>query len=130
LLEPGDSRRQDAAGYLPRLNFADPMNPQWIGQEAVAFPDNWNIGLSFFHNVFAREHNLFVNAFRRETENNPHADSGLRRPDQPDRTIPSKDVSADELFEVARLVVAARLPKSIRSNGPHSCCTTSRFTSR
>jgi hypothetical protein len=111
LLEPGDSRRQEAAGYLPRLNSADPMNPQWIGQEAVAFPDNWNIGLSFFHNVFAREHNLFVNAFRRETENNPHADSGLRRPDQPDRTIPNKDVSADELFEVARLVVAAEIAK-------------------
>ena len=52
-------------GYLPLLQKSDPQNPQWAGQEAVAFPDNWNIGLSFFHNVFAREHNLFVEEFRR-----------------------------------------------------------------
>jgi hypothetical protein len=111
LLEPSDRRGQEAAGYLPILNSADPMNPQWIGQEAVAFPDNWNIGLSFFHNVFAREHNLFVDAFRRQTGNNPDADSGLRRPEQPDRAIRNNDVSADELFEVARLVVAAEIAK-------------------
>ena len=40
-------------------------NPQWAGQEATAFPDNWTIGMSFYHNVFAREHNLFVDAFPR-----------------------------------------------------------------
>ena len=52
-------------GYLPLLQTSDYTNPQWPGQESVAFPDNWNIGLSFFHNVFAREHNLFVDAFRK-----------------------------------------------------------------
>jgi hypothetical protein len=31
-----------------------------VGQEATAFPDNWSIGLSLFHTVFAREHNIFV----------------------------------------------------------------------
>jgi hypothetical protein len=51
-------------GYLPLLQPSDPMNPQWSGQEATAFPDNWTIGLSFYHNVFAREHNLFVETFR------------------------------------------------------------------
>ena len=51
-------------GYLPVLQTPDPNNPQWSGQETVAFPDNWNIGLSFFHNVFAREHNRFVEEFR------------------------------------------------------------------
>jgi Animal haem peroxidase len=111
LLEPADMQGQEAAVYLPRLDSADPMNPQWIGQEAVAFPDNWNIGLSFFHNVFAREHNLFVEAFRLEVKNNPDADSGLRRPEHPDRTISNKEVTTDELFEVARLVVAAEIAK-------------------
>ncbi|HET7392471.1 MAG TPA: peroxidase family protein, partial [Candidatus Binatia bacterium] len=111
LLERADTPGHEAAVYLPRLNSADPMNPQWIGQEAVAFPDNWNIGLSFFHNVFAREHNLFVDAFRFEAKNNPVADSGLRRPEQPNKVISNRDVSADELFEVARLVVAAEIAK-------------------
>jgi hypothetical protein len=87
------------------------MNPQWIGQEAVAFPDNWNIGLSFYHNVFAREHNLFVDAFRFEARNNPDADSGLRRPEHPDQVISNNEVTAGELFEVARLVVAAEIAK-------------------
>lgn len=111
LFETGNPRGQESAGYLPILNSADPINPQWIGQEAVAFPDNWNIGLSFFHNVFAREHNLFVDAFRRETRTRPEADSGLRRPDQPDRAIAHKDITAGELFEVARLVIAAEIAK-------------------
>ena len=111
LLEPSLTPGQEAAVSLPRLNSADPMNPQWIGQEAVAFPDNWNIGLSFFHNAFAREHNLFVDAFRFEAKNNPDADSGLRRPEQPDKVISNKEVTADELFEVARLVIAAEIAK-------------------
>ena len=111
LIERADTPGHEAAVYLPRLNSADPMNPQWIGQEAVAFPDNWNIGLSFFHNVFAREHNLFVDAFRFEAKNNPEADSGLRRPEQPNKVISNKAVSASELFEVARLVVAAEIAK-------------------
>ena len=64
LLEIVPERRQERMGYLPMLRPPDPMNPQWAGQEGVAFPDNWNIGLSFFHNLFAREHNLFVDNFR------------------------------------------------------------------
>jgi hypothetical protein len=95
-------------GYLPLLQPGDPMNPAWAGQEATAFPDNWNAGLSFFHNVFAREHNAFVDAFRKQ---DPEADSGLRNPSRPDRVIRNKDVTADELFEVGRLVVAAEIAK-------------------
>jgi hypothetical protein len=111
LLEPGATAERADTLYLPILHSADPMNPQWIGQEAVAFPDNWNIGLSFFHNVFAREHNLFVDAFRLATTRNPDADSGLRRPEQPDKVVSNKEVTADELFEVARLVIAAEIAK-------------------
>ena len=33
---PGASER---LGYLPVLEASDPMNPQWAGQEATAFPD-------------------------------------------------------------------------------------------
>ena len=98
-------------GYLPLLEASDPMNPQWVGQEAVGFPDNWTIGMSFYHTVFAREHNLFVDAFRAQAAATPDADSGLRNPARPDQVIRYRDVTADELFEAARLVVAAEIAK-------------------
>jgi hypothetical protein len=101
----------DAQGYLPLLQASDPMHPAWAGQEAAGFPDNWSIGMSFYHNVFAREHNLFVAAFRRQAAATPDADSGLRNPASPDRVIRYRDVTGDELFEVARLVVAAEIAK-------------------
>jgi hypothetical protein len=109
LLEPmaGSSDR----GYLPLLQPGDPIQPQWSGQESVAFPDNWSIGLSFLHNLFAREHNSFVAEFRQESARKPNADSGLRDPSNAKRVICNKDVTPDELFEVARLVVAAEIAK-------------------
>ncbi len=108
LLEPAGS---GAEKYLPVLQSSDPMNPQWSGQEAVAFPDNWSIGLSFFHNVFAREHNLFVEAFRKQAAATPEADCGLRDPDRPSAIIRYRDVTSDELFEIGRLVIAAEIAK-------------------
>jgi hypothetical protein len=109
LLEPVNGA--PGAGYLPVFQAGDPIQPQWSGQEAAAFPDNWSIGLSFYHNLFAREHNSFVDEFRKEAEKNPNGDSGLRNPADPKREIHNKDVTADELFEVARLVVAAEIAK-------------------
>jgi hypothetical protein len=110
-LEPVNTEPQDLTGYLPVLQPEDPINPQWSGQESVAFPDNWNIGLSFFHNVFAREHNIFVDKFREWAKTAPENDSGLRNPERPHQAIKYKDVSDEELFEVARLVVAAEIAK-------------------
>jgi hypothetical protein len=98
-------------GYLPVFDVEDPINPEWRGQEATAFPDNWSIGMSFYHNVFAREHNAFVREFRKQTILTPDADSGLRNPAVPDSVIRYKDVTPNELFEVARLVVAAEIAK-------------------
>jgi Animal haem peroxidase len=98
-------------GYLPVLQPGDPFQPQWAGQESVAFPDNWSVGLSFFHNLFAREHNSFVDEFRRQAAQTPNADSGLRNPSDPNQVIAYKDVSSDELFNVARLVVVAEIAK-------------------
>jgi hypothetical protein len=111
LLESPDGISPARLGYLPSLRPSDPQNDQWVGQEAVAFPDNWNIGLSFFHNVFAREHNLFVDEFRRQAATQPEADSGLRNPTDALRIIRNRDITDDELFEIARLVVAAELAK-------------------
>ena len=101
----------EALGQLPVFAPGDPINPQWTGQSAVAFPDNWTIGIDFYHTVFAREHNAFVDAFRRQTRATPDADSGLRNPVRPDDVIRYRDVTADELFEVARLVIAAEIAK-------------------
>jgi hypothetical protein len=109
LLEP--STTAPGLAYLPAFLASDPIQPQWTGQEAAAFPDNWSIGLSFYHNLFAREHNAFVDEFRRETALHPMADSGLRNPSDPKRVITNRDVTADELFEVARLVIAAEIAK-------------------
>ena len=107
----GERAKPGEGGYLPLLDGTDPMNPQWSGQEATAFPDNWSVGMSFYHNLFAREHNAFVDAFRKQAARTPDADSGLRNPAYPDAAIRYRDVSADELFEVARLVVAAEIAK-------------------
>ena len=77
-------------GYLPvfgpvclenATSQCDAIRPEWAGQESVAFPDNWSIGLSFLHNLFVREHNIVVDAFRKMAGENPSRDSGLRNPD-------------------------------------------------
>jgi hypothetical protein len=107
-------------GYLPVFNSCeqaiegcvpDPINPAWKGQEAAAFADNWTVGLSFYHNLFVREHNLFVDAFRAQAAATPLADSGLRNPAQPEQMIVYRKVRDEELFQVARLVVAAEIAK-------------------
>jgi len=97
--------------YLPVLDPADPQQPQWAGQESVAFPDNWTVGLSFLHNLFVREHNSFVNEFRKQAALTPNKDCGLRNPSIPKQAIHYKDVTPDELFAVARLVIAAEIAK-------------------
>ena len=104
-------------GYLPLLpdcegDAADcPVRPQWRGQESVAFPDNWNIGLSFYHNVFAREHNAFVEHARALRSSAPEQDSGLRDPLAPDTPIAWREVDDERLYQVARLVVSALIAK-------------------
>jgi hypothetical protein len=107
--------------YLPTFRKActagsadqdcDPVQPEWVGQEAVAFPDNWSLGLSFFHNIFAREHNAIIDEFRRMARTQPDTDSGLRNPERPDEVIPYGRISDDELFEIARLIVAIEIAK-------------------
>ncbi len=107
----GHNGAGEAFGYLPLFTQEDAIQPQWSGQEAAPFPDNWTLGISFFHNLFAREHNAFVTAFRARAKAAPGEDSGLRNPANPKRIIAYRDVSDDELFEAARLVVAALIAK-------------------
>ena len=110
----------DKFGYLPVFNDCekakkgcepDPIHPHWGGQEAAAFPDNWTVGMSFYHNLFVREHNQFVDAFRKQAAATPTADSGLRNPAKPGIVIPYKKVTAEELYQAARLVVVAEIAK-------------------
>ncbi|NHN37668.1 oxygenase [Pseudomaricurvus alcaniphilus] len=101
-------------GYLPLFSECQPdcpIQPQWQGQEVAAFPDNWNIGMSFYHNLFVREHNSVVDEFRRLQKAHPDRDSGLRNPIRPQQVLTYKDVSDEEIFQVARLVVAAEIAK-------------------
>ncbi|MCW8093367.1 peroxidase family protein [Alteromonas sp. ASW11-130] len=105
-------------GYLPLLKPCDAntdnsceVQPQWQGQEATAFPDNWNIGLSFYHNLFVREHNYFVDHFRAQQQAHPNQDSGLRHPQRPKQVIAYSQVTDEELFNAARLVVSAMIAK-------------------
>ena len=68
--------------------------------------------MSFFHNVFTREHNQFVDAFRRQSR----GDSGRRLGPAQSGRLPHassriRDVTPDELFQAARLVVAAEIAK-------------------
>jgi heme peroxidase len=117
----GRSAAGDRYGYLPVFRAAcgasvpgdqcDPIQPEWVGQEATAFADNWSVGLSFFHNLFAREHNFVVDALREKARAEPNTDSGLRNPDNPAQIISYGQLSDDELFEIARLVVAAEIAK-------------------
>ena len=112
LLIPGThAGAGEAQGELPPFAPNDPINPQWAGQQAAAFPDNWSIGIDFFHTVFAREHNAFVAAFRARVRATPNADSGLRDPLHPDLAIAYQAVTPDELFEAARLVISAEIAK-------------------
>ena len=112
----------DPSGYLPEFSAAcppdasgstgcDQIQPEWTGQEAAAFPDYWSVGMSFYHNVFAREHNAIVDEFRKIAAEHPDDDSGLRNPARPDEAIAYGKISDDELFEVARLIVAAEIAK-------------------
>ena len=119
---PERQKAGDSGLYLPVFTeckdvadgcISDPINPKWAGQEAAAFPENWSIGLSFLHNLFVREHNSFVDAFRAYAAkpNHRNRDSGLRDPRFPNRMITYAQVSDEELFEIARLVVAATIAK-------------------
>ncbi len=116
--DPSDSAKLLLVNnYLPLLPACGaytkdcPVQPQWRGQEATGFPANWNIGLSFYHNLFTREHNYFVDRFRELQKQTPNADSGLRDPGQSEKVLAYKDVSDERLFQVARLVVSAEIAK-------------------
>lgn len=101
-------------GYLPLLDECQPdcaVQPQWQGQAATAFPDNWNIGLAFYHNLFVREHNQFVDRFRQRQAQDPDGDSGLRDPADTQRVITWAGATDDEIYHAARLVVSAMIAK-------------------
>jgi len=80
--DPADSAKllltpAGASGQVTfRFSCRTPRSTRVESQEAAGFPDNWTIGMSFYHNVFAREHNAFVTEFRRLAAQTPNADSG------------------------------------------------------
>ena len=116
-------------GYLPLLEPSDPMPRSGPARRPPRFPDNWIIGMSFYHNVFAREHNLFVDDFR--------ATGGARRPTPtPGCATPpgrprSSAIATSPPTSCSRSRGSwsrRRSPRSTRSSGRRSCSTTSRCT--
>jgi hypothetical protein len=81
LLEPVPG--MPGPGFLPVFQPGDPIQPQWAGQESVAFPDNWSIGLSFLHNLFAREHNSFCRGVSQRSGAKAHRRQWTSRSSQP-----------------------------------------------
>jgi hypothetical protein len=88
-----------------------PIQPEWAGQESVAFADSWTVGMSFYHNLFAREHNAIIDEFRQMAREHPDADSGLRNPAAPTKPIAWAEIGDEGLFQIARLIVAAEIAK-------------------
>ena len=117
----------DRREYLPPFAAGDPINPQWAGQEATAFPDNWTIGLSFFHNVFAREHNAFVDEFRRAGRAHTRRRLRAAQSGAPRRCRPLSGRHAGSSCSRSRASLSPRRSRrSTRPSGRRSCCTTSR----
>ncbi len=84
--------------------------------------------MSFYHNVFAREHNAIVDEFRRDGRGHPDADSGLRNPGPGRAGSPATGtISDDELFQVGAADRRRRDRQDPHaSSGPRSSSTTSR----
>jgi len=61
---PGDPQSSLKAGEIAKsqqidiiaIGTDDASRGGAFGQEVAAFPDNWTIGMSFYHNLFTREH--------------------------------------------------------------------------
>ena len=101
-------------GLSAAAGAADPDDPQWAGPEAVAFPRQLDDRLSFYHTVFAREHNPFVGAFRTQAAGPAGRRQRAARPRAPRAGHPRyRDVTADgrAVRGRARLVVSARSPR-------------------
>ena len=91
---------------------ADPMNPDWAGQEATGVPGQLDDRDELLpQRVRARAQPVRRRSSAARPRQTPDDDSGLRDPANPDRVIRYRDVTPDELFEVARLVVAAEIAK-------------------
>ena len=102
----------DRLGYLPVFEAGDPINPHWAGQEATRVPGQLERRPELLpQRVRARAQPLRgrVPPAARAA---PDADSGLRHPAKPARVLRYRDLSDDELFEVARLVIAAEIAKA------------------
>ncbi len=85
-------RRDDGTLPLRRGPQGDlrlPLDPEVRGVELTGFNDNWWMGLSLFHTLFAREHNAICAALRAE--------------------YPAWD--AERVFQTARLINAALMAK-------------------
>ena len=98
-------------GYLPALAPGDPFQPQWAGQESTGVSRQLDHRDELLSQPVCARAQLIRRRVPQAGGFKPNADSGLRNPSDPKRVIRNKDVSAEELFEAARLVVAAEIAK-------------------
>ena len=117
-------------GYLPAARRPPiPRTPCGRARSPSGFPDNYTAGLSFLHNVFAREHNI-SSSMRFAPQTHRAEDSGLARSRQPGQ---SHQLRRRDGRRALRGRAAGRRRRDRQD--PHhrvddrSCCTTSRSTS-
>ena len=81
LLRPGPhGGAGELLGQLPMFGPGAPISPQWAGQEATAFPDNWRIGLSLHHTLFCARTQRRRQRLSGPGEGHPRGRFGLAQP--------------------------------------------------
>jgi len=105
----GRSGGGEQYGYLPVFQAGDRSTLPGASGGRPAFPDNWTVGLSFFHNLFV------ANTTSSSRSSGTSCAAAGRRfgsagiPMTRTTIIRYRDVTPDELFQIARLVVAAEI---------------------
>ena len=112
LLVPADDGSARAAIRLPALLAADdPMNPAWAGQEGDGIPGQLERRPELLPQRVRPRAQHLRRRVPRPGRSSPRPTAGCAIPTGPEPCVRYRDVTAEQLFEVARLVVAAEIAK-------------------
>ena len=112
---PVDGRNE--RGRSPGLSAAcssaaDPKLPDWAGQEAAAFPDNWTVGMSFYpQRLRPRAQPVRRRVPPAARRGRPTRIPACAIPSDAEPGHPLSGCHARRALQAARLVVAAEIAK-------------------